>query len=274
MNAVLVIAGKEISDGMRNRWVLGATLLLAGLAFALTFLGSAPTGALGVKPLAVVVVSLASLTIFLMPLIALLISYDAIVGEVERGCMLLLLTYPVTRRQIILGKFLGHTAILAIATLIGYGGAGASLAFGDNADAQSWAALATLIVSSILLGAAFVALAYWISASVRERSTAAGVSIGLWLGFVVIYDLILMGALIASKGWLSDRVFPWLLLANPADIYRLLNLTTFENVRKFSGMAGLSEQAHFAPALLLVALLAWIAVPLFLANRRFARSES
>src|SRR3954454_3486455 len=274
MNAILVIAGKEISDGMRNRWVLGATLLLAGLAFALAFLGSAPTGELGVKPLAVVVVSLASLTIFLMPLIALLISYDAIVGEVERGCMLLLLTYPVTRRQILLGKFIGHVSILAIATLVGYGGAGAAMAFGDQGDAQSWQAFATLIGSSILLGAAFVALAYWISASVRERGTAAGISIGLWLAFVVIYDLLLMGVLVASKGWISERVFPWLLLADPADIYRLLNLTAFENVRQFSGMAGLSQQAQFAPASLVAALLVWIAVPLILASRAFSRSES
>ena len=190
------------------------------------------------------------------------------------GCMLLLLTYPVTRRQILIGKFLGHTAILAIATLVGYGGAGAALAFGDGGDAESWRAFATLIVSSILLGAAFVALAYWVSASVRERGTAAGISIGLWLAFVVIYDLFLMGLLVASKGWIDDRVFPWLLLANPADIYRLLNLTAFENVRRFSGMAGLSEQAHFQPAVLLLSLLVWIAVPLFLANLRFRRSES
>lgn len=274
MSAVLVIAGKEITDGMRNRWVLGATLLLAGLAFALTFLGSSPTGELDVKPMAVVVVSLSSLTIFLMPLIALLISYDAIVGEVERGCMLLLLTYPVTKGQIIAGKFIGHATILAIATLVGYGGAGAALAATGGSDAESWRAFIMLLASSILLGSAFVALAYWVSASVRERGTAAGISIGLWLVFVVIYDLTLMGILVATKGWIDDRVFPYLLLANPADIYRLLNLTAFENVRKFSGMAGLSEQAQFAPWELVAGLLVWVAVPLALAGMRFARSES
>jgi Cu-processing system permease protein len=274
MNATLVIATKEITDGLRNRWVLGATLLLAGLAIALTFLGSAPTGELDVKPLAVVVVSLSSLTIFLMPLIALLISYDAIVGEVERGCMLLLLTYPVTKRQILAGKFLGHSAIIAIATLIGYGGVGVALAFAGAGDSQAWQAFAMLLASSILLGSTFIALAYWISASVRERSTAAGISIGLWLGFVIIYDLALMGVLIAAKGWIDEKIFPWLLLGNPADIYRLLNLTAFENVRKFSGMAGLSEQAHFAPWVLAVALLVWIALPLALAGLAFRRSES
>lgn len=44
MRTVLIIAGKEMRDGLRNRWIVGATLLLAGLAFALTFLGSAPAG--------------------------------------------------------------------------------------------------------------------------------------------------------------------------------------------------------------------------------------
>lgn len=82
---VLIIAAKEIHQAIRNRWVLAATLLLAGLALSLTFLGSAPTGNVGVRTLDVVVVSLSSLTIFLVPLIALLISHDAIVGEMERG---------------------------------------------------------------------------------------------------------------------------------------------------------------------------------------------
>ena len=56
--------------------------------------------------------------VFLLPLIALLISHDAIVGEMERGTMLLLLSYPVGRWQVLLGKFVGHLAILAFATLL------------------------------------------------------------------------------------------------------------------------------------------------------------
>ena len=79
MSPILVLAEKEFRDGLRNRWVAGATLLLAALAFALTFLGSSPAGLVDAKPLAVTVVSISSLTIFLIPLIALLIGYDAIV---------------------------------------------------------------------------------------------------------------------------------------------------------------------------------------------------
>jgi Cu-processing system permease protein len=73
---VLTVAGKEIRDGLRNHWVLAATGLLAALALGLALLGSAPTGTVGAAPLAVTVVSLASLSVFLLPLIALLISFD------------------------------------------------------------------------------------------------------------------------------------------------------------------------------------------------------
>jgi Cu-processing system permease protein len=175
MRNILIVARKEIQEGLRNRWVLATTLLLAGLALSLTFLGSAPTGTVGVRALDVVIVSLSSLTIFLLPLIALLISHDAIVGEMERGTMLLLLSYPVGRWQVLLGKFIGHLSILAFATLLGYGAAaGALAATGTEIDAESWTAFATMIGSSILLGAAFIAVGYLVSALVRERGTAGG----------------------------------------------------------------------------------------------------
>src|SRR6185295_9917997 len=107
MNAVLVIARKEFGDGLRNRWVIAATLLMAALALALSLLGSAPTGVVAADRLAVTVVSLSSLSIYLVPLIALLLSFDAVVGEVQQGTMLLLLAYPLARWQVIAGKFLG-----------------------------------------------------------------------------------------------------------------------------------------------------------------------
>ena len=56
MKMVLILAGKEIQEGLRNRWVLATTLLMASLALALTFLGSAPTGSVGVRALDVVIV--------------------------------------------------------------------------------------------------------------------------------------------------------------------------------------------------------------------------
>ncbi len=274
MNA-LIIAAKEIHQAIRNRWVLAATLLLAGLALSLTFLGSAPTGNVGVRALDVVIVSLSSLTIFLVPLIALLISHDAIVGDMERGTMLLLLSYPVARWQVLLGKFLGHLAVLAFATCLGYGLAvGALVATGSRVDADSLLAFASMVGSSVLLGAAFVAIGYLVSAFARDRGTAAGVCIGLWLLLVLIYDMALLGALALDQGRsISATALNAMLLANPTDVYRLFNLTGFANVSAFAGMAGLTQSTTLSIPVLLTALLCWTAVPLGFAALAFSRRE-
>jgi Cu-processing system permease protein len=275
MRAVMIIAGKEIRDGLRNRWVVAMTLLLAALALTLAFLGSVPTGIVKVSPLAVTVVSLSSLTIFLLPLIALLLSYDAVVGEIDRGTMALLLAYPVSRWQVMIGKFAGHLAILAIATIIGYGAAGVSLQLASGeVDVDAWQAFSAMIGSSILLGAAFVALGYLISVSVGDRGTAGGIAIGVWLLFVLIYDMALLGILVADQGRvLTAARLSWLLLLNPADAYRLLNLTGFSNISMFAGMSGLSSRAGLGPVMLTAALVGWTILPLGLATALFARRE-
>lgn len=274
MSAILAIAVKEIRDGLRNRWVIAATLLLASLALALALLGSAPTGTVKASPLAVTVVSLSSLTIFLIPLIALLLSYDAVVGEVERGTLLLLLAYPVTRWQVMLGKFLGHVLILAFATVLGYGAAGLAIAMFDSSEGEHWGAFGAMIGSSVLLGSVFVSIGYLLSVAVRERGTAAGLAVAVWLMFVLLYDLALLGGLVADQGkHLSAEVFRYLLLLNPADMYRLFNLSAFADTRLFSGMAGIADEMRFSPAVLLSVLLAWAVVPLGVAGALFARKE-
>ena len=275
MNNILTVARKEIQEGRRNRWVLATTLLLAGLALTLTFLGSAPTGNVGVNQLDVVIVSLSSLAIFLLPLIALLLSHDAIVGESERGTLILLLSYPVGRSEIVLGKFLGHLSILAFSTLIGFGAAAVALiASGTAISPASWRAFATMLGASILLGAVFLSIGYLISTLVRERSTAGGVAVGIWLFFVLIYDMALLGGLVAAQGRsVPALLLDGLLLANPTDAYRLLNLGSGA-ASALSGMSGVAAGSSLSAPILTVALLLWAIVPLGIANIVFARREA
>ena len=273
MKAILVIAEKEIREGLRNRWVLATTLLLATLALSLTFVGSAPTGNVGASALDVVIVSLSSLSVFLVPLIALLISHDAVVGEMERGTMLLLLSYPVKRWQVIAGKFIGHLAILAFSTLIGYGVAAIALALTtDDIGRASWLAFASLIGTSVLLGAVFVAIGYFISALVGERGTAGGIAVGVWLVFVLVYDMALLGLLVVDQGRsLSGAMLNALLLLNPTDAYRLFNLGGASGA--ISGMEGVADIATLGSTALLGALIVWIIAPLGAAILVFSRRE-
>ena len=274
MSIVWTLALKELRDGFRNRWVAAAVIVLAILALALSILGSAPTGSVRVSELDIRVISLASLSVYLIPLIALMLSYDALVGEFERGTMMLLLAYPVTRWQIVLGKFLGHVLILLIAILAGYGGTVVILTLVTGGGTEGWQAYAVMMASSLVLGAVFIALGYFVSAIIRERATAVGAAIGLWLVFVVLYDLLLFGLLTMDEEQkIGQQLFSMLMLVSPTDTYRVLNLSLFEGVSEAAGIAGVASEAGLSGSLLVGAMLVWIVLPLGATVLVFQRRE-
>jgi Cu-processing system permease protein len=272
----LTVAGLEIKMGLRNRWVLATTLLMTALALSISLLGSAPIGAVKVDSLTLSVVSMASLTIFLVPLMALLLSFDSIVGEVEQGTMLLMLSYPVTRGEVVLGKFIGQAAIITFATLVGFGSAGlASALTSDIApDAASWGALGQLIASASLLGSAFVALGLFCSVMVSQKGAAAGLAVSLWLFFVIVFDLVLLGSLTAGlDSALSTEVFNMILMINPADVFRMINMSDLAGSGMISGMTEATAGAGVTPETLWTSLSLWILIPLGLSVFRFNRRD-
>jgi Cu-processing system permease protein len=108
---------------------------------------------------------------------------------------------------------------------------------------------------------------------VRDRGTAAGIAVGVWLLMVLVFDMALLGILVVDQGRIvSAPVLEALLFLNPTDLYRLTNLTGF-NVSQFSGMAGLAGTASTGIGALLLGLVVWIAAPLGLATAFFARRE-
>ena len=274
MSLLWTLALKELRDGLRNRWIAAAIILLGTLALALSFLGSAPTGSIRANVLDISVISLASLSVYLIPLIALMLSFDAMVGEFERGTMMLLLTYPVTRFQVIMGKFLGHVMILFIAITAGYGGAVLILIWLTGSGTEGWQAYVIMMASSLVLGAVFIALGYLVSVLVRERATAAGAAIALWLVFVVLYDLLLFGVLLADEGQLiSQQLFSALMLVSPTDTYRILNLSLFDGVSQAAGIAGIASEAGMSASVLVSVMFFWVLAPLSATLLVFQRRE-
>ena len=269
---VLILGVKEFRDGIRNRWVSVSILLLGALALALSFLGSTPVGDVDATTLEVSVVSLTSLSTYMIPLIALMVSFDALVGEYEHGTMLLLLTYPIERWQIIAGKFLGHSAILLTGILIGYGGTLGILLLANGGDTTGLRAYSTMMTTSLLLGCVFLALGYLVSAMARERAVAIGAAIATWLLLVVLYDLGLLSVLIADQGErISERWFSALMLVNPADAYRLFNFAGLEKLGYLLNSSGESVESGSMVPLLSMGL--WVVVPLLLASALLRKRE-
>ncbi|TDQ36459.1 ABC transporter permease [Thiopseudomonas denitrificans] len=273
MKQIYHIARKEFSDGMRNRWILAISILFAVLAVGITWFGAAASGQVGFTSIPATIASLASLATFLMPLIALMLAYDAVVGEEEGGTLMLLLTYPLSRGQLLTGKFVGHGCILGLATLIGFGSAAVAIALWvpDVSIGTLVFSFGRFILSSILLGLVFLAFAYVLSSHANEKSTAAGLALGVWFLFVLVFDLALLTILVVTEGRISPELLPWLLLFNPTDIYRLINLGGFEAGGQGMGVMALASDLPVGAAVLWACLAGWVVAILLLAHWRFAK---
>ncbi len=271
MTRILTIATTELRLARRNMWVALATALLALFALALAFLGAGQGAGLKADVMSLTAASLASLSVYLIPLLALLMSYDTLAGEIDRGTLALIFATPVKRGEVLAGKFLAQTVAVGGAVLIGFGLAGAALALVYGTTPEGLTAWARLVTSSIALGAVFVALGIALSASTSRSATAAALAIGLWLLFVVLYDLALLGGVIAagSSTFTSD-VFPWLVLANPADAFRIFNLSALD-AAPVSGIDGLSRTMPFPPIATLLAMAGWLAAALIAGLLRMKR---
>ncbi|CAJ0776232.1 ABC transporter permease [Ralstonia holmesii] len=264
-----IVIAKEFHDRIRNRWVLAVTTVLTAFALVIAYFGAAQQGEVGLRGMEVTIASLVSLVIYLVPLIALILGFDAIVGERERGSLDLLLSMPITRVELLLGKYLGLAAALACSTVVGFGVVGILLAV--KLPLAAMYHYAGFMLSSVLLGMAFLSLALLVSVIAADRTRASGVAIALWFFFVLVFDLLLLGALIATGGKLGSDALPYLMLLNPADIFRILNIFSFDEVRTLYGLATVFPE-HMADPLVLGALMAaWIVAPLAVAAWKFRK---
>ncbi len=270
--AIFTIARLELLIARRNMWVAISVILMGLFTIVLTLAGGSPTGTLGVDPLTVAITSITTLSVYLIPLIGLLLSFDAIVGESERGTLALNLTYPMSRGEILMGKFLAHLSVLAIAIAVGLGLTAILTIWQYGMADLSFLPLLKLFVTSLALGAAFLGIGYLVSTLVRQTGAASGIVIIIWLVCVVLYDLALLGALVADNGGtFTKNVFPWLLVANPADAFRLINTPGVSVAELSYGISAANAASGFASQI--ISLLLWPILALFFAWMAFRRVE-
>ena len=264
---IATLTGKEFRDRMRNRWVLAVALVFTVFSLVITYFGGAQQGQVGLRSIEFTIASLVSLVIYLIPLIALLLGFDAIVGERERGSLDLLLSLPITRLELLLGKYLGLAAALTLSTVVGFA-LDAVLLFRQFGMAGLYHYVGFML-SSVLLGLAFLSLALLLSVVSHERTRASGLAIALWFGFVLVFDLLLLGLLVASGGEFGGQMLAYILLLNPADIFRILNVFSLDQMRSLYGLTSIVPPALANPWLMGGAMVAWITAPLVIATWRF-----
>jgi Cu-processing system permease protein len=267
-----VVAREEYRRALETRWMLGFAVLFAALVLGLSYFGLVQTSDLGFQGFARVTLSLMNLVLFIVPLTGLLIGVQSVAGA--DLSLPLLLAQPVSRGQVLAGKYLGIAAALTVAQAVGFGGGGLVVALNAGAEqARGFLALTTL---SMLLGWLALAAGLCLAVVLPDRLKALASAILLWLLMVVAYDLAVLGATSVLHGLpLQAILFPALLL-NPVDLARvlvtlavgsgaLLGPTSAVLVHRFGGSGGM--------VLGLGVLLLETAIPLAIALRVFRRRD-
>lgn len=267
---LLTIARRELLDAMRSRVLWIVTGLFAVFALGLAFSGGLG-GAEGGTGFARASASLLNLVLLLYPLVALFLGIGSLIDE--RGALDLLLAQPVSRAEVLLGKFLGLGATLVSSTLVGFGLAGLALALKGGGEPGRYVTLTALACA---LGLAFLALSMAIAVLCAERTRALGVAVAVWFGSVILYDL----AVVAGASWIGAKqlspAFVLLLFLNPVDLARVLGILSLDSAMAFGATgASLMRLMSLPVAAMSMAagLLAWTALPLAGALVAFRRSD-
>jgi Cu-processing system permease protein len=267
---VWTIAEKELRDALHNRWFLLYTVAFIVLSLGLSYLALAGAGIIGFAGFGRTAASLINLVLLIVPLMALTIGAQTLAGEQERKTMAYLLAQPLTRLDVYAGKYLGLTLSLLASLTLGFGISGVVLAINVGGAADP-AAYVSLVLLAFLLSLVMLSVGFLISALTRRAGVAVGIGLFLWLIFVFVSDLGMMGTAVAMHVPIANLF--WLSLINPLQVFKMtaiLNLNATLDVLGPAGIYAVQRYDDKLQAIFLTVMIAWIVAPALLAYIRFA----
>jgi Cu-processing system permease protein len=267
---VVTIARKEIRDSIRNRWFQLDAIAFAVLALSFSYLSLAGSGSFGFAGFGKTAAGLVNLVLLVVPLMAITIGAGTIAGDAERGSLAYLLAQPVSRAEVLFGKYLGLATALSAALALGFGISGIVLA--ANGVSAEVGAYAALVIWALFLALAMLSVGFFVSVLSRKVSVATGAALFLWLALAFLSDLGLMGGAIAFKLRVPELF--GLAMLNPLQSFKLAVLRAVHSSLDILGPAGIYAAQTFGSqlgVLFSISLAAWVVAPLAASQIVFQR---
>jgi len=270
----LTIARKEFGDALRSRMIWGIVVIIAmmtslsaGISLLIPDVEGGAEMAIG---------GASQFAGLLVPIMALIAAYLAIAGERESGSLKVILGLPPSRGEVLLGKFLGRSGVVAIGLSLGFvvSGVVTVILYGG----LPMVAFIGTTVLTVLLGVSFVGIAIGISAVTATRARAMTLAITAYLGLTLLWDLVPNAVHLLVTGEMPGGVVPgWFLFLqglSPTGAYNgLVQQLLFGGGTAVEARIGGSAPSYLDPAVFLGILFAWTAVPLLVGYFRFRQAD-
>jgi Cu-processing system permease protein len=193
-----------------------------------------------------------------------------IASDRERGMLQFLLAQPVSRAEVLFGKFVGLALALSACLFAGLGGCAALLAWKGTATDPASLLWLTGLSLGLMLG--MLSSGLLISVLARKTSVAVGTAVFVWLTLVFVTDLGLMAGTLALRLRIEELFA--LSLVNPLQVFKMWSLHAADGMLDVLGPAGLYASEEYGGWLHVIfgaCLLAWAAVPLAVSAVIFTR---
>lgn len=267
---VLTFARRELRDAIRSRWFVLYTLSFAALGLAVSFVSAASAGGMGLSGFGRTTAGLINLVLLVVPLMALSAGAATIASDRERGMLPYLLAQPVSRIELLLGRYLGLAGALLACLALGLGTCALILAW--QGVHTSPASILWFCGLSFFLALGMLSLGMLISVLARKASVAVGTAVFVWLTLVFVSDLALMAGAVALRLRIEELLAVALL--NPLQVFKMWSLHAVDASLDVLGPAGLyavEELGGGLHALFAACLAAWVLAPLAAAAAVFSR---
>ena len=271
------VARKDFQDASRSYLLWGLTIGF----IALVSLAAAVLGYFSDNPTSTDILGLLHMLFqYVGPLIAITISFGAIVNERDSGSLKILLSLPHSRTDVILGKVLGRTSAFVVPLVLGMVvPAVALLAVGVEFEAIKYFGYLLL---ATLFGVAFVSVATGLSATFESRFRVLLSVFGFYFLFNVLWRAINTASfaivLFVGGQWPSWmpltvqetlRVFQ---LLSPTGDFQILRESLMNDVLFASNVEqGLPDFRLQLGAMAM--LVVWIALPILVGILRFEDAD-
>lgn len=270
--AVLTIARQEIRGTLRGRMMVGFAALFTILCLGVALAGLGGSGRVLVQGFTRTGVSLLAISVYLLPLLGLILAANAFGSE--DGGSELVLAQPVDRAHVLLGRTLGLAGSLVAVAASGFGVAGLLVAL--QVGVAGLGGYLLVVAGAVCVGLAGLSVGVLLGIAARRRGAAVGWALTVWFAAAVLYDLAAIAVLqvVGSGqpgGWLVA-----ILALNPTDGVRTLGLVAL-GADVLLGPTGAALRAMMGPwgggAWVAVSLALWTILPLVLATALYRRRD-
>ena len=270
VGSIASFARREFRDALASRWFLLYTIAFTVLAVAVSLVSLAGVGAHGFAGFGRTTAGLLNLIMLVVPLMALTAGAGSIAGERERGTLLYLLAQPVSRFEVLVGKFIGLALALCCSLCLGFGFSAAVLAW--RAGGTGLGVFATLVGLTCGLAVAMLSVGMLLSVLSRRSGVATGLGLFAWLALVFLSDLGLMAGTLLFR--LRVHELFALGVANPLQAFKMAVIVNMNASLDVLGPVGVYASQNYGaslPWILAGVLAAWTVIPLSAAIVIFKR---